>query len=126
MRTQGDDVAEALAFLGVKPVWNAQPRRIDGVEAISLAELGRPRVDVTLRISGFFRDAFPHLITLLDDAVRLVVSLDEPPDQNYPRKHYLAEMEKPNDLPMDEAEEHALFRIFGTKPGSYGAGLSQL
>jgi cobaltochelatase CobN len=126
MRTQGDDVAEALAFLGVKPVWNTQSRRIDRVEAIPLAELGRPRVDVTLRISGFFRDAFPHLITLLDDAVRLVVLLDEPLDQNYPRKHYLAEMEKPTDLPVDEAEEHALFRIFGTKPGSYGVGLSQL
>ena len=126
MRTQGDDVAEALAFLGVKPMWNTQSRRIDRVEAIPLAELGRPRVDVTLRISGFFRDAFPHLITLLDDAVRLVVSLDEPLDRNYPRKHYLAEMEKPTDLPADEAEEHALFRIFGTKPGSYGVGLSQL
>jgi cobaltochelatase CobN len=126
MRTQGDDVAEALAFLGVKPVWNAQSRRIDGVEAIPLGELGRPRVDVTLRISGFFRDAFPHLITLLDDAVRLVVSLDEPVSENYPRKHYLAELEKPTDLPLEEAEERALFRIFGTKPSSYGVGLSQL
>ncbi len=126
MRTQGDDVAEALAFLGVKPRWNAQSRRVDGVEAISLSELGRPRVDVTLRISGFFRDAFPHLISLLDDAVRLVVSLDEPLDRNFPRKHYLAEMEKPSELPLEEAEEQALFRIFGTKPGSYGVGLSQL
>jgi cobaltochelatase CobN len=126
MRTQGDDVAEALAFLGVKPVWNAQSRRVDSVEAIPLAELGRPRIDVTLRISGFFRDAFPHLITLLDDAVRLVVSLDEPLDRNYPRKHYLAELEKPTDLSTEEAEDRALFRIFGTKPGSYGAGLSQL
>jgi cobaltochelatase CobN len=126
MRTQGDDVAEALAFLGVKPLWNAQSRRVDGVEAIPLSELGRPRVDVTLRISGFFRDAFPHLITLLDDAVRLVVSLDEPLDQNFPRKHYLAELEKPSDLSVEEAEEQALFRIFGAKPGSYGAGLSQL
>jgi cobaltochelatase CobN len=126
MRTQGDDVAEALAFFGVKPVWNAQSRRVDGVEAIPLSELGRPRVDVTLRISGFFRDAFPHLITLLDDAVRLVVSLDEPLDQNFPRKHYLAQLEKSSDLPVEEAEEHALFRIFGTKPGSYGVGLQQL
>jgi len=126
MRTQGDDVAEALAFLGVKPVWNAQSRRVDGVEAIPLSELGRPRVDVTLRISGFFRDAFPHLIALLDDAVRLVVSLDEPLDQNFPRKHYLADLEKKADLSIEEAEEQALFRIFGTKPGSYGVGLSQL
>jgi cobaltochelatase CobN len=126
MRTQGDDVAEALSFLGVKPVWNAQSRRIDGVEAIRLEELGRPRIDVTLRISGFFRDAFPHLITLLDDAVRLVVSLDEPSEENFPRKHFLADMEQSTELSAEEAEEKALFRIFGTKPGSYGAGLSQL
>jgi len=130
MRTQGDDVAEALSFLGVKPVWNPQSRRIDGVEAIPLTDLHRPRIDVTLRISGFFRDAFPHLITLLDDAVRLVVSLDEPLDRNFPRKHYLAEMEMRTETmrgqSIEEAEEQSLFRIFGTKPGSYGAGLSQL
>jgi len=126
MRTQGDDVAEALAFLGVRPVWNAQSRRVEGVEAIPLAELGRPRIDVTLRISGFFRDAFPHLIALLDDAVRLVVSLDESLDQNFPRKHYLAEMDKPTDLPIEDVEEKALFRIFGAKPGSYGVGLQHL
>ncbi|HEX3878766.1 MAG TPA: cobaltochelatase subunit CobN [Bryobacteraceae bacterium] len=126
MRTQGDDVAEALSFLGVRPVWNAQSRRIDGVEAIPLNELGRPRIDVTLRISGFFRDAFPHLITLLDDAVRLVVALDEPPEQNFPRKHFLAEMAKTSDLSAEEAEEQALFRIFGAKPGAYGVGLQQL
>jgi len=126
MRTQGDDVAEALAFLGVRPVWNAQSRRIDGIEAIPLGELGRPRIDVTLRISGFFRDAFPHLITLLDDAVRLAVSLDEPHDQNFPRKHYLAELTKPSDASIEEVEEQALYRIFGSMPGSYGVGLSQL
>jgi cobaltochelatase CobN len=126
MRTQGDDVAEALAFLGVRPVWNPHSRRIDGVEAIALSEWGRPRVDVTLRISGFFRDAFPHLITLLDDAVRLVVSLDEPLDQNFPRKHYLDELNKSTGVSIEEAEETALYRIFGAKAGSYGAGLSQL
>jgi cobaltochelatase CobN len=126
MRTQGDDVAEALSFLGVKPVWNAQSRRIDGVAAIPLEELGRPRIDVTLRISGFFRDAFPHLITLIDDAVRLVIALEEPLDSNFPRKHYLAELEKPSDLPVEDIEEQALYRIFGSKPGSYGVGLSQL
>lgn len=126
MRTQGDDVAEALSFLGVKPIWNKQSRRIDGIDAIPLAELGRPRIDVTLRISGFFRDAFPHLITLIDDAVRLVVSLDEPPDQNFPRKHFLAEMEKSAELSPEEAEEKACFRVFGAKPGSYGVGLQHL
>jgi cobaltochelatase CobN len=126
MRTQGDDVAEALFFLGVTPLWNTQSRRIEGLKPISLDDLGRPRIDVTLRISGFFRDAFPHLITLLDDAVRLVVSLDEPLEQNFPRKHFLRDLEQSSELSVEEAEEKSLFRIFGTKPGAYGAGLQQL
>ena len=126
MRTQGDDVAEALAF-SVSSRWNPQSRRIDGVEPIALAELGRPRIDVTLRISGFFRDAFPHLITLIDDAVRLVVATSTSRwTRTFLRKHYLADLEKPTDLSLEDAEEQALFRIFGTKPGSYGVGLSQL
>jgi cobaltochelatase CobN len=78
MRTSGDDVAEALALLGVRPVWAEESGRVTGVELIPDAELGRPRVDVTLRISGFFRDAFPHLIQLLDDAFRLAGFDDDP------------------------------------------------
>jgi cobaltochelatase CobN len=78
MRTGGDDVAEALALLGVRPVWAQESGRVTGIERISDAELGRPRVDVTLRISGFFRDAFPHVIALLDDAVRLAGFDDDP------------------------------------------------
>jgi len=78
MRTGGDDVAEALALLGVRPVWAQESGRVTGVELIPEAELGRPRVDVTLRISGFFRDAFPHVIALLDDAVRLAGFDDDP------------------------------------------------
>ena len=74
MRTHGDDVAEVLALLGVRPVWQKENRRVTGFEVIPLAELGRPRIDVTMRISGFFRDAFPHLIKLLDDAVQAVVA----------------------------------------------------
>ena len=77
MRTGGDDAAEALALLGVRPTWDAESGRVTGLEPVPLAELGRARVDVTLRISGFFRDAFPHLMALLDDAVRLVAALDE-------------------------------------------------
>jgi len=126
MRTQGDDVAEVLAFLGVRPVWNAQSRRIDGLQPISLEELGRPRIDVTMRISGFFRDAFPHLIELLDEAMERVMQLDEDPEQNYPRKHYLADLVASNDKSTEEAEEQARYRIFGAKPGSYGAGLLPL
>jgi cobaltochelatase CobN len=126
MRTQGDDVAEVLALLGVEPVWDPQSRRISDLAVVPLGRLGRPRIDVTLRISGFFRDAFPHLIELVDRAVELVTSLDEPADQNYPRKHYLADLVHPTDAPIEEVEARARYRIFGAKPGAYGAGIQQL
>jgi len=126
MRTHGDDIAEAFALLGVQPVWNPQSRRLEGVAAIPLEQLGRPRVDVTLRISGFFRDAFPHLIDMFDQAVSLAVELDEPLDQNFPRKHYLADLEAHKDIPEHEADAQARYRIFGSKPGSYGAGILPL
>jgi cobaltochelatase CobN len=121
MRTYGDDVAEVLALLGVCPVWQAESRRVSGIAVISLAELGRPRIDVTARISGFFRDAFPHLIKLLDDAVRAVAALDEPLEQNFVRKHFLADRAE-----AGLSERQALYRIFGSKPGSYGAGILPL
>ncbi|MGW8379416.1 cobaltochelatase subunit CobN [Streptomyces sp. ODS28] len=120
MRTAGDDVAEALALLGVRPVWDDASRRVTGLEAIPLEELGRPRVDVTLRISGFFRDAFPHTIGLLDDAVRLAASLEEPEEQNHVRRHAQADLAEHGD------ERRATTRIFGSRPGTYGAGLLQL
>jgi len=129
MRTHGDDVAEVLALMGARPVWQQESRRITGVEIISLEELGRPRIDVTTRISGFFRDAFPHLIELLDDAVQQVIALDEPLDQNFVRKHYLkdlAELQKDNELSIEDAEERASYRIFGAAPGAYGAGILPL
>ena len=126
MRTHGDDIAEAFALIGVEPVWSAQSRRIEDVAVIPLERLGRPRIDVTLRISGFFRDAFPHLIDLFDRAVSLVVELEEPVEQNFPRKHYLADLEARHDLPTHEAEAQARYRIFGSKPGSYGAGILPL
>lgn len=114
MRTSGDDIAEVFALLGVRPVWDEASRRVIDLEVISLAELGRPRIDVTVRISGFFRDAFPHVLALLDDAVQMVAALDEPLDQNYVRAHA-----------QDDGAEHVR-RIFGSKPGTYGAGLLQL
>jgi cobaltochelatase CobN len=126
MRTHGDDIAEVFALLGVEPVWNAQSRRLEGVEILPLAKLGRPRIDVTLRISGFFRDAFPHLIDLFDQAVSLVIEQNEPLDQNFPRKHYMADVEKHKDLPTEEAEAQARYRMFGAKPGAYGAGILPL
>ncbi len=126
MRTQGDDVAEVLALLGVEPVWDPQSRRIQDLAVVPLARLARPRIDVTLRISGFFRDAFPHLIALIDRAVEMVVGQDEPIAQNFPRKHYLAELQRPTDASLDEVEARARYRIFGAKPGTYGAGIQQL
>lgn len=128
MRTQGDDVAEILALLGVRPKWQAESRRVVGVELITLEELKRPRIDVTIRISGFFRDAFPHLIDLIDQAVQIVIAAEEPEEQNFIRKHYLKELIelKKQDLTVEQAEEKAGFRIFGSPPGSYGAGILPL
>ncbi|MFF0813673.1 cobaltochelatase subunit CobN [Rhodococcus sp. NPDC003318] len=120
MRTSGDDIAEVLALLGVRPVWDEASRRVTTLEVIDLAELGRPRVDVTVRISGFFRDAFPHVLALLDDAVRMVAALDEPADRNFVRAHAQADLADHGD------ERRATTRIFGSKPGTYGAGLLQL
>ena len=120
MRTSGDDIAEILALLGVRPVWDDASRRVVDLEPIPLTELGRPRIDVTVRISGFFRDAFPHVVTMVDDAVRLVAGLDEPVEQNYVRAHVAA------DLDLHGDERRATTRIFGSKPGTYGAGLLQL
>ncbi|MBF6383748.1 cobaltochelatase subunit CobN [Nocardia farcinica] len=120
MRTSGDDIAEVLALLGVRPVWDEASRRVTTLEVIPLPELGRPRIDVTVRISGFFRDAFPHVLALLDDAVRLVADLDEPAEDNYVRAHTLADVAEHGD------RRRATTRIFGSKPGTYGAGLLQL
>jgi cobaltochelatase CobN len=120
MRTSGDDVAEVLALLGVRPVWDDVSRRVTGLEVVDLDELGRPRIDVVVRISGFFRDAFPHVVTLLDDAVGLVAGLDEDPAANLVRGHALADLERHADL------RRATTRIFGSPPGTYGAGLLPL
>ncbi|MGW0250622.1 cobaltochelatase subunit CobN [Nocardia goodfellowii] len=120
MRTSGDDIAEVLALLGVRPVWDEASRRVTDLEVITLDELNRPRIDVTVRISGFFRDAFPHVLALLDDAVQLVADLDEPAESNYVRAHAQSDLAEHGD------RRRATTRIFGSKPGTYGAGLLQL
>ncbi len=120
MRTQGDDIAEVLALIGCRPVWDDASRRVTGFEVTPLAELGRPRIDVTVRISGFFRDAFPHVIALLDDAIAAVAGLDEPAGSNYLRAHADADTAAHGD------RRRATTRIFGSKPGAYGAGLLPL
>ena len=127
MRTQGDDIAEILALLGVRPKWHPETRRVSGIDPIPLAELGRPRIDVTVRISGFFRDAFPHLVSLLDDAVAAVAALDEPAEDNFVAAHARADAERlAVELGAGEAWRRSTTRVFGSKPGTYGAGLLQL
>jgi cobaltochelatase CobN len=128
MRTGGDDIAEALALLGVRPVWDGAGRRVVDFEILPLAIVGRPRVDVTLRISGFFRDAFPNLIDLFDSAVQAVAALDEPPEQNPLAFAVRQETElwTKQGLNFEEALMRSRYRIFGSKPGAYGAGLQGL
>lgn len=128
MRTGGDDLAEALALLGVKPVWDGVARRVIDFEILPLAVVGRPRVDVTLRISGFFRDAFPNLITLFDQAVKAVSVLNEPADQNPLADMVRQETEQwtQQGLSLDVAQERSQYRVFGSQPGAYGAGLQGL
>ncbi|MFQ5624137.1 MAG: cobaltochelatase subunit CobN, partial [Paracoccaceae bacterium] len=112
MRTGGDDIAQALALMGVKPRWDAANRRVTGFEILPLTVLDRPRVDVTLRVSGFFRDAFPQQMDLVDSAARAVMALDEPADMNPAAARFRTE--------GDGA------RVFGSKPGAYGAGLQAM
>jgi cobaltochelatase CobN len=127
MRTGGDDIAEVFHLLGVRPRWDEANRRVLGVEAVSLNDLGRPRIDVTVRISGLFRDAFPNLVKLLNDAVSLVGRLDEPLDRNFVRAHLARDVAAlSRSLPLEEAERRARLRVFGSKPGAYGAGLLPL
>lgn len=125
MRTHGDDIAQVFSLLGVKPVWQQESRRVSGLEVIPLSELGRPRIDVTVRISGFFRDAFPNLIELIDQAVELVASLDESPEHNMVVKHFQEDRaaDQSTGENTDSESNPALYRIFGSKPGTYGAGI---
>ena len=129
MRTGGDDIAQALALIGARPVWDAANGRVTGFDIITAAELGRPRVDVTLRISGFFRDAFPAQIDLFDSAVRAIADLEEEEDDQNPikaaRKSEVERLVK-SGLDPNEATRRASFRVFGSKPGAYGAGLQVL
>ncbi|MGF7235625.1 MAG: cobaltochelatase subunit CobN, partial [Frankia sp.] len=149
MRTQGDDIAEVLALLGCRPTWDDASRRVTGFEVVPAAELGRPRIDVVVRISGFFRDAFPHVVALLDDVVTAVAALEEPAEVNLLAAHVRADLENmgvgtapgsdragsgtgsdPSGVgpgaPTADERRRATTRIFGSKPGAYGAGLLPL
>jgi cobaltochelatase CobN len=128
MRTGGDDLAQVLALIGVKPTWDMASRRMTGYEIIPQAKLGRPRVDVTLRISGFFRDAFPDQISLIDRAIRAVGALEEDQFDNPIAARMRDEFDQLVNQGVDEitAKKRAGYRVFGSKPGAYGAGLQAL
>ncbi len=128
MRTGGDDIAQGLALMGVRPTWEEKTGRVTGFEILPASILDRPRVDVTLRVSGFFRDAFPNLIDLFDSAARAVAALEEDPSVN-PLATRVAQDTarlRAAGAPGDEAARQAGFRVFGSKPGAYGAGLQAL
>jgi len=125
MKTKGDDIAEILYLMGVKPVWEETSGRVKGVEVIPLETLKRPRIDVTIRISGLFRDTFPNIVNLLDEAVELAASLKEHPEKNYIAKHVATEVRErvTQGADVEKAKEEACYRIFGDRPGAYGCGV---
>ena len=128
MRTGGDDIAQAFALMGIKPVWATGSQRVVDFEIVPAMKLGRPRVDVTLRVSGFFRDAFPNVMKLYDAAVLALANFEEPGGLNTIRTNV---QNRCNDLAQDglneeDAVRQASYRVFGSKPGAYGAGLQGL
>ena len=128
MRTGGDDIAQAFALMGVRPKWEQSSGRVTGFEILPLDLLDRPRVDVTLRVSGFFRDAFPAQIAIFDAAVRAVARLEEPLRDNPLAAAYRGDVARlaAAGTPRPDAERRAGYRVFGSRPGSYGAGLQAL
>jgi cobaltochelatase CobN len=128
MKTGGDDTAYVLWLMGIRPVWTGYAGRVKDLEVIPVSELGRPRIDVTLRISGLFRDTFPNLVRMIDRAVRMVAELDESEEENFIlanlRRDIVISIEE--GMPEDQAREDAMIRIFGDAPGSYGSGTNIL
>ncbi len=128
MRTGGDDIAQALALMGARPLWEPASGRVTGFEILPASVLDRPRVDVTLRVSGFFRDAFPGLIDLIDSAARAVAALDEPASVNPLAARVATDRRalEAQGVAPEEAARRAGYRVFGSKPGAYGAGLQTM
>lgn len=128
MRTGGDDIAQIMALMGIKPVWDGVSRRVVDYEIIPISVLGRPRIDVTVRVSGFFRDGFPNLLELLYKAIVHLSTLIEEKENN----PLALQVEKETKYWLDqgleksEAKHRASYRLFGSKPGAYGAGLQGL
>lgn len=128
MRSHGQCIAEFMYLMGIRPVYQSGSMRVTGVEAIPLTELKRPRIDVTARISGLFRDSMPAVMDLLDKAVLLAGSLEEDRQVNYVRKHILEDSEelRSQGMSSEDAWRQAAFRIFGDEQGVYGAGVAAL
>ena len=126
MRSSGQDIAEFLYLLGIKPVWQKGSLRVTDLEVIPLDELKRPRIDVTARISGLFRDTLPHLAELMDKAVLMAAKLDESDDDNFVRKHIREDSKalQADGASADDAWRNAAFRVFGDAPGTYGSGIN--
>ena len=128
MRTGGDDISYVLWLMGLRPVWSGYGGRVIGLEVVPISELGRPRVDVTLRISGLFRDAFPNLVVMIDEGVQTIGSLDESDDDNYLaanlRKDIIEAIDK--GMTVDEAHRLASIRVFSNAPGQYGGAVNDL
>ena len=113
LRTGGEEIAHGLALMGCRPAWDRATGRVTGIEVLPPAAIGRPRIDVTWRISGLFRDLFPAQIALLDAAVRAVAAREETDDENPLAGLWRKAGESPA----------VLARLFGTAPGAYGAGI---
>jgi cobaltochelatase CobN len=128
MRTGGDDIAQAFALMGVRPVWAGGSQRVVDIEVIPCMQLGRPRVDVTLRVSGFFRDAFANVMKLYDAAIQAICEMDDPGVDNVIAKNVEQRTDQlmAEGMPAQQAQREASFRVFGSKPGAYGAGLQGL
>lgn len=128
LRTGGDDVAQALALMGVRPLWAAGSSRVADIEIIPAFRLGRPRVDITLRVSGFFRDAFPNLIRLFNKAINALAHYEEPGSGNTVRQHVIDRQQVlvKDGVPTQVAWRQACQRVFGNAAGQYGSGLSPL
>lgn len=128
LRTGGDDIAQAFALMGVRPRWAPGSSRVADIEIIPAFRLGRPRVDVTVRISGFFRDAFPNLVRLFNTAINALACYEEPGTDNTVRQHVKTRQRTliEEGLPPDTAWQHARQRVFGSAAGRYGSGLSPL
>lgn len=128
MRSHGQCIAEFLYLMGIRPIWEPGSLYVKRMEPIPLSELKRPRIDVTARISGLFRDTMPSVVSLMDRAVLLAASLAENDEDNYVRKHISEDsriMEEKGS-PKEEAWREAAYRIFGDAPGTYGAGVAAL